>query len=176
MNWRWSLVAIVVALSLARWAVEATRLGQQMAREEASAEAAAPPQAAPQFREYPAGDGRLPDHYPADVPFFEQAEIAETVVVPRPERVTWNVVFRAETEPGELETWYKAELESRGWKVTRLESLPAAQQTGEPGRVLVAMKEGRRFELLWGENGGDWHRTVTQMLVEPVRRSNPNAR
>lgn len=170
MNWRWSLVAIVVALSLARWAFEAIRLGQEAARAtEAAAATPVPAHLNPEIRDYPEGNGRLPAHYPTDVPLFESAEIVETVVAPRPERTTWNVVFHAEAEPGELESWYATELVARGWKVVRNEQLPADQNSGDPAHALAAVKEGRRVEILWTERDEDWIRSVSQMLIEPRR-------
>lgn len=164
-NWRWSLVAIVVTLSLARWAIEATRLGQEAAPIP-EAPAAAP--VTPQVRNHPAGDGQLPENYPSDVPVWEQAEILETIVSPRVESVAWSVVFTAAAGPGAIEGWYRPQLEARGWRVTRLESIAPELPANDPGRVLVALKDGRRLELLWPEGAGAARRTVSQTLVEPV--------
>ncbi|MDX1984413.1 MAG: hypothetical protein SFV51_29340 [Bryobacteraceae bacterium] len=177
MNWRWYLALIVVSLAFGRWYFDPSGHGAIPAKTtlasaggpRVSHPSAAAHSSGDRYREFPGGDGEAPDAYPTDVPLHPAARILTTVELPRPEWMHWNVVFEAEVAAPELEAWYRAQLREHGWSIHSVSALPA-QDNAAGATVLVAAKQRRRLEIIWG--AGEPRRTVSQTLVEPTQEPN----
>lgn len=105
-----------------------------------------------------------------ELPRYPEAQVIDRVKVPRGAGSVSTTVFEIDSRPGEIERWYRAELGSRGWRVSRV-TLP--EEVDEPAQVLVAVKHNRRLEISWIERKDRSLRVVSETLTEPEQAEVP---